>query len=254
MQVSPAPERSRLRVGTNNLCITKRDRLLLSELSRVRVATAPQLAPLAGFRSKSRVNERLLKLTRGRLLGRHFFGTISGGRKAAYVLPNTRLGRMLRPGHLEHQLAVTEVYVSLRAPPEGSSLHLSGFDLGVAPELHKEFHLIPDARLKLSDPSGARLYFLEVDRGTEALPVWRSKAERYLTLARSGRCDALLGHAHFRVLVVAHSCRRAESIAQAITPLTNRIFFLTGLEDIESEGVGASIWLRPGGSTCVPLI
>jgi hypothetical protein len=127
------------------------------------------------------------------------------------------------------------------------------FDLR-SPPFPIEPALTPDAYLELSAPSGVRASFLEVDLGTEALPVWRSKVERYLALARSGAVERLLGHPHFSVLAVTHSRRRMESLRTSTRGLTDKIFWFADIPTIKSEGVYSAVWMRPAGEDRLPFI
>src|SRR5260221_190136 len=72
--------------GKTRLVIPDRDRRLLSEIGIMRIIDRDLARKVAGFGSLTRVNTRLLKLTRAGLLNRFFIGTIAGGRKAIYTL------------------------------------------------------------------------------------------------------------------------------------------------------------------------
>jgi hypothetical protein len=63
-----------------------RDRRLLDELSLLRVVDRDQAKWVAGFGSVTRVNARLLALTRAGLLRRFFLGTSGAQQKALYTL------------------------------------------------------------------------------------------------------------------------------------------------------------------------
>src|ERR1039457_1587009 len=67
------------------LIVQPRDLELLRELAVMRVADREQVKIAAGFGSTTRVNTRLLALTRAGLLRRFFLGS-GGGRKALYAL------------------------------------------------------------------------------------------------------------------------------------------------------------------------
>ena len=66
--------------------LQERDRHLLRELGVMRVIDREQAKRVAGFRSTTRANARLLALTRAGLLRRFFLGTTASGRKAIYAL------------------------------------------------------------------------------------------------------------------------------------------------------------------------
>src|SRR5713101_7179496 len=66
--------------------VQARDRRLLEELAVMRITDREQAKIVAGFGSTTRVNARLLALTRAGLLQRFFLGTNFAGRKAIYSL------------------------------------------------------------------------------------------------------------------------------------------------------------------------
>jgi len=68
------------------LVIQERDKQLLRELAVMRVIDREQARVVAGFGSATRVNTRLLRLTRAGLLRRFYLGTTAGGQKALYAL------------------------------------------------------------------------------------------------------------------------------------------------------------------------
>src|SRR5205085_9449184 len=98
-------------------------------LSVMRVIDREQAKLVAGFGSTTRVNARLLPLTRAGLLRRFFLGTTAGGAKALYSLsergarlvgvPETGPRRrndeaIVADFFVEHQLATNEVYCAAK--------------------------------------------------------------------------------------------------------------------------------------------
>ena len=158
-----------------------------------------ELAKLVvGFRSTTRANTRLLKLTRAGLLNRFFVGTVTAGRKAIYTLSprgaalvaaphrgiSRRHGRTL-VGDLfvAHQSHINEVYaaVKYRALPGG--LHFVRWRT-FHESLTPSSRLIPDGYFELSSAGGVRVSFLEVDLGNETMRVWEQDGVRWQTRAR----------------------------------------------------------------------
>ena len=108
------------------------------ELSVMRVVDREQAKIAAGFGSITRVNTRLLALTRAGLLRRFFLGS-GGGRKALYalsmkgaqmigssvpVVPGGGTNEMLVADHfVQHQLSINQIYCDLkfgrRSHPQG---------------------------------------------------------------------------------------------------------------------------------------
>jgi Replication-relaxation len=117
-----------IRTSTDRMIVQPRDREFLRELAILRVADREQVKLVAGFKSTTRVNTRLLKLTRAGLLRRFFLGS-GGGRKALYALsekgarlidapmrgPRRPQGAMLVADlFVEHQLAINSIYCAVR--------------------------------------------------------------------------------------------------------------------------------------------
>src|SRR5229473_968708 len=120
-------------IGNNQrLVLQPRDRHLFEELATMRVVDREQAKIVAGFRSTTRANTRLLVLSRAGLLRRCFLGTTAGGSKALYMLSPKgaqAVGVPLRGPHrrkdealiadffIEHQLQINEIYCTLKYRP-----------------------------------------------------------------------------------------------------------------------------------------
>src|SRR5580692_12724661 len=118
-------------IKKQGLIVQPRDLALLGELSIMRVVDRDQAKIVAGFGSITRVNTRLLALTRAGLVRRFFLGW-GGGRKALYALsakgaqlagvpcrgPRRRNDELLVADHfVQHQLSINEVYCTLKFGP-----------------------------------------------------------------------------------------------------------------------------------------
>jgi hypothetical protein len=114
--------------------------------------------------------------------------------------------------------------------------------------------LIPDGYFEIRSAAGVRPCFLEVDLGTEALPVFYRKVQLYLQLAASGEFSNLFHHSQFRVLVVASSARRVNALRHTTAELTDKIFWLTPLESINRDRFWSAVWLRPTGEQMQSLL
>jgi len=252
--------------GTERIVLQPRDREFLKELSGMRVVDHAQAKVVAGFGSTDRANKRLLKLTRAGLLRRFFLGS-GGGHKALYALsekgarcvsvplrgPRRPHGAVLvADSFVDHQLAVNALYCALKfgALPEGIAFRRwIAFSQPITPDLP----LIPDGYVELVSPLGVMAAFVEVDLGNESLRVWREKTRKYLQLAISGTYRRLFGGERFRVLVVANSARRMESLRKAVSEETQKIFRFTTLDAAHSDFFGP-VWKRPAGDGSEPLI
>src|SRR4051794_3924877 len=73
----------------NRIILQPRDKHLLETLSKIRLVDRFQAMEIAPFASASRAKTRLIALVRSGHLDRFFVGTIKGGRRAIYVLPNS---------------------------------------------------------------------------------------------------------------------------------------------------------------------
>ncbi len=113
----------------NGIVIQERDRHLLKELATLRVIDREQAKIVGAFGSTTRMNTRLLALTRAGLLRRFFLGAGEGSKKAVYAL-STKGGALIdatprgprRPNDallvadffVLHQLAINDIYCALK--------------------------------------------------------------------------------------------------------------------------------------------
>jgi len=253
--------------GTERMVVQPRDREFLAELSVMRVIDHEQAKVVAGFGSTSRANKRLLKLTRAGFLRRFFLGS-GGGRKALYSLSErgARLAgvplRGLRRPHgavlvadyfVDHQLAVNAVYCTAKfgkTPAPGVTFHRwIAFHETVAPDIR----LIPDGYVEFRTPQGITAGFLEVDLGAERLAIWREKVRQYLRFATSGTYLERFGQDRFRVLVVANSSRRMDSLRKATAAMTEKIFHFTTLEEARTAFF-SPVWRKASAAASEPLV
>ena len=249
------------------IVVQERDRHLFRELSAMRVVDREQAKVVAQFGSITRVNVRLLALTRSGLLRRFFVGTSAGGKKALYALSTKGAElvgvsqRGLRRQHdqmlvadffVEHQLTINRVYCLLKygSLPAGVTFHRwIAFHQPIVPKLR----LIPDGYVELQTPSGMVSSFLEVDLGHESRRVWKEKARNYLQFALSGDYEREFSQKSFRVLVLANSERRMLSIRKAVAASTEKIFWFATLDSVHPERFLTPVWLRPKGEERQPF-
>jgi hypothetical protein len=236
--------------GSSRVVLQSRDRHLLDELKILRLVDREQAMLFAPFNSTTRANARLLALTRAGYLKRTMVGTIAGGRRTIYFLPEKRVPKsagdpLARQRIFEHQLAINRLYYRFKyvPPPQPGVrvLEWQSFDTVLSPQVP----LIPDGYVKIKTPAGERALFIEVDLGTESLRVWERKTEQYLNLAVSGEYARLFRGERFGVLIVTTTERRLDHIRQTITARTEKLFWLTTFQVLEQGGVWAPIWLRP---------
>jgi len=249
------------------LIVQVRDLDVLRELAIMRVADREQLKIAAGFNSLTRVNTRLLALTRAGLLRRFFLGS-GGGRKALYALspkgaqmiqvpcrgPRRRQDEMLVADFfVQHQLTINALYCTLKfgaiPVPGVKFVNWLAFHEPIIAGLS----LIPDGYVEFATPFGLDASFIEVDLGHESLAVWKEKARHYVQLALSGTYERQFKQPRFRVLVLANSERRLHSIRATVAAVTEKIFWFATLDAIKEEKFFGPVWLRPVGDTHQPF-
>ena len=251
------------------IVLTDRDCSLLKELAIGKTIDREQAKKIAGFKSTTRANDRLLKLTRAGFLRRFFLGTRAGGTKAIYSLSAKgaqviqAAGRLIKRKNnsllvgdlfVEHQLAVNSIWIEAKFQPipvpDVQFVRWIVFPTA----LSKSTPLMPDGYFELRSTSGMHCLFCEVDRGTESLKVWSRKISLYLQLAASGEFQVLFKQSRFRVLVAALSERRLNILRRTAALHTEKIFWFATLEEINKKGLFAPIWKRPVGEQKVPLL
>jgi hypothetical protein len=246
------------KAGERGTILQPRDLCLLRELAVMRVVDREQVKIVACFGSTTRANARLLALTRAGLLRRFFLGS-GGGRKALYALsprgaqtagvpvrgPRRPQDTLLVADYfVSHQLAVNDIYCALKfkpiSVPQVAFHRWHNFNEPLVPEIS----LIPDGYVEFMTLAGIVACFLEVDLGHESQAIWKGKAKRYLELALSGKYQERFGHKRFRVLVLANSARRLNSIRKTVAEITEKIFWFRTLESA-AEDFFQSVWSRP---------
>ena len=249
------------------MIVQPRDIAFLLELFIMLVVDREQAMIAAGFSSVARINTRLLALTRAGLLRRFFLG-YGGVHKALYALsakgallagvplrgPRRRQDEMLVADFsIQHQLRVNEVYCALKFKPIPVPQVKFERWLPFHHPLVEGLSLIPDGYVEFATPSGIDASFIEVDLGHEALSVWKEKTRHYLQFALSGVCQKQFGTDRFRVLVLANSLRRLNSIRATIAATTQKIFWFATLDAVRDNKFFGPVWLRPTGDTQQPF-
>jgi hypothetical protein len=250
------------------MIVQERDRRVMSELGIMRVIDREQAGIVGSFHSVRRANARLLSMTRAGFLRRIYVAAGSFGRKALYTLSpkGASLAGARLPGlplrqsvfgaspFLLHRLAINEIYLTVkyRALPSGDMRLIRW--IGFSEPLSQAIPLTPDAYFEIAGGGALKAMFLEVDLGTEAIPVWQRKTQLYVQMALSGQFTELFRQPQFRVLVVATTERRLRHIRAAIAKATDKIFWLSTSEQIKQRGFWSPIWLRPTEDTPQPLL
>lgn len=222
--------------------MTERDRAVLSDVARISVASGKQLQRL--HYESSEAGRRLARADLARLatwdvlvrLGRTVGGERAGsagwiyslgvvGQRLAY--PSRQRFRQPwtpQPNHLQHALAVTELYLGLTLTDSTSVWKLTRFD--AEPACWRWFSstggakaaLKPDAFVIIEDGAYEDRLFVEMDCATESMPRIAEKAKTYIRYWQSGREQAAAG-VFPKVLWIAPDARRAEQITDELTRL-----------------------------------
>lgn len=238
------------------LQITARDRAVLRALSTFGVLTRTQVIRLGHFRSKTRANARLKRLTDAGYLTARVQPLTAGGPALVYgpgpALDRSRhRRRRVSEGSalfLTHELGLVDLRIAfgqhtdLRRWLTASDLTTHGLGL------------IPDAYVEYAIEGRVFAAFLEYDRGTESLGRLEQKIRAYLDLAFSGRFAQTFQHRFFRALFVADTAGRAATLHHTATRLTDKVIRVATRTDVIDHGPLAAIWRRPGIDHPEPLI
>ncbi|MEA5358764.1 replication-relaxation family protein [Amycolatopsis sp., V23-08] len=226
--------------------LSDRDRHIVDDLARVRVLTGEQLTRLhfadlsaaSRDRTRRRVLARLVSLKLLTTLERRIGGVRAGSRGLVYALnatgqrfsaarsPGNRPRRPWTPGRLflKHTLAVSELYVQLRALERAGELQLTTFEAEPA-SWHPDGsggRLKPDAYIVVRSSDAADAYWLEQDEASEGLPTIKRKLLVYVQFARSGQVGP--GGVIPRVLVSVPNEARRAAVAEVIACLPDPAF------------------------------
>ena len=252
---------------SKGLVLQDRDRHILQELAVMRVIDREQAKTIGGFHSTTRVNRRLLALTRRRLLKRFFIGS-GGWKKSLYSLSPLGANFLQTPyremrmrndelitvsSSLEHQLGINELYCTVKYRQVAMDSKLVRWENLYRP-IDAKRSLIPDAYIEISGPEEAIGAFLEFDLGHENLIVWKNKIEKYLQYAISGEFENLIRHLQFRVLVITNSDARRRALQGATASITDKIFWFATIDSIRRQSFWSAVWLRPTGDHATPLL
>ncbi len=229
-----------------------RDLRLIEALDTMRVIDREQVKVVCGFRSTRRANARLLALTRAGILKRASIGSS----QAVYWLANRELQKVRKQGDaaaepavlfLRHRLEINRVQLLVQYAGIPAAGWWFGRWQSFQQPVAASVPLIPDGYFEIASSQGVRPTFVEVDLGTEAIPILVRKARLYLQFATSGEFSKIFGRSQFRVAIVTTSERRINSMRAAIAKLTDKIFWFGTLDMLTADRFWSTVWLRPNG-------
>jgi hypothetical protein len=214
--------------------------------------------PEAASRAAQRVLARLVRDGLLHRLERRVGGVRAGSAGYVYGLgpvgqrllnPDEPRRRRYEPGirHLDHTLAVTQLTVDVIRASRAGKFDLLTFQ--PEPQCHRTFSglggqvvLKPDLFLAVGVGEMEHRWFIEVDRGSESLPVVIRKCQVYDAYYQSGKEKA--AHGVFpRVCWVVTNQGRAERISSEIRRerrLLDRMFDVTTGPDVLASLVGGA--------------
>lgn len=254
--------------------LTERERDILTTLAKLRLACTRQLeqlhfteaSPLANARHARRVLAKLADLHLVSRLERRVGGVKAGS--AGYVWSLGTGGQQLLGGRgpaggksprtpwtpsrafLTHRLSISELYVELTLAERSGRLELMRFD--PEPACWRYFtgphgapaNLKPDAYVQIAVDDYLDSYFVEIDLGTESMPVIARKAVACRTYWQTGREQAKSDGVFPLVAFLIPTAARANMIRAVLgqQPADFRRIFRVALR---SEAVGL---LTSGGA------
>jgi hypothetical protein len=245
------------------LVLQARDEAIIEAVHSYGLLTGEQIHRLIGFGCVPRRNVRLRALFDHRYLDRKFLPTLQGSARPVYLLgPQSvdvvarRLGadplqvrrrmkavREMKEMFLTHRLQVNDIRLAFAsALGYHSEAGLDRWES--APDL-REVGLMPDAFCEYRYRGHLWNCFLELDRSTESHRGFRAKVESYLDFGLSGGFRRRFGCRYFRVLIVALTEAREGNLRGLIEGITEKMFWLTVLQNITRETIFGRIWRRP---------
>jgi hypothetical protein len=122
----------------------------------------------------------------------------------------------------------------------------------VHPRSGREYLVHPDALFVLAageEAAARRLFFLEIDRGTEAPRLLADKTAGYRLLRESGACRKFGDFSGFLVLIVTNSARRAERLRKALidVPGEEDVWIAADTEISKDTVLNGTVWLDHEG-------
>lgn len=271
------------------MILTERDCEILKMVNDCRALRSDQIERLF-FQSRSTAQYRLQRLFHHEFLNRSFLTVVAGGpasspaiytlgKRGATVLVE-RFGydrerlRLPKKGtiawhQLEHLLKVNDIRLTITQAVTANGWILEEWRdetaFRASPDYvtltnrrgqTQEKPVLPDGYFCMETPKGKARFFLEVDRGTEALSKFTPQIVVYEAYVDSGQYQARFAARSLRVLIITTTTRRLESLKTAIERSGgDSKYCLTTFDQLTPETVFTQpVWERVGSHDRVPLI
>lgn len=159
------------------------------------------------------------------------------------------------PLFLNHTLEINDVWIALRSACSQSGGEFKLASWWTEKKLRKRYQRpgseerpLPDSRFIVHQTSSQKekLFLLELDRGTERIPVFQTKIERYLAYYLSQKHEADYGFKVFRVLTVVPDKIRLKTLLKASAEAgANNIFLFSTKDQVTTDQILSPIWITP---------
>lgn len=269
------------------MILTERDKQIVEAVYHCRVLRQDQIHTLFFGASKAASQRRLALLYHHGFLTRVFLTVRASymlspalymlDRRGAELLRSelgydhitwTSKSRDVGQPFLEHTLAINDIRVAVtvacrahgyslldwrsEADLKGSYDRVSIQERSGGKQL---VSLIPDSFFVVQTPKGKAPFFLEVDRGTETTTRFQSKIRAYQAYVQSGAYEKRYGYKSVRVLTVAFSQKRRESLKMVTGEVggKERYWFALHGEITPKSVFDAPLWTTAGSEERISL-
>ena len=271
------------------MILTDRDREVIQAVNDFRAMRHDQIESLL-FPSKVTAQRRLRKLWEHGFLQRDWLPTVGGIQTSPTIYKLDRQGaELLKAEHgyhpddirlstvsdtgylfLSHLLGLSEVRLAIVQSCKEHDFELVRWDDEKTLKAdydrvrvgRESVAVLPDAYVIIQVPKGKLHFFLEYDRGTERLKVFRRKIAAYLAYLRSPKCEVRYGTTKIRVLSVTEGGKTGAGVERqmhlkekAEQLRAGRNFWFGRVKDVTAQDIlTAPIWQVAPSSNPTPLV
>jgi hypothetical protein len=271
------PRRNRRAKVPRPMKLMPRDISIIHTVYQYKVMRQDQLERLFG-RSRSVMQRILLRLYQHKFLDRRFLPVYAGSSPTMYILDKrgaevlrTHFGmddltwyssnKDLKTEFLEHTSAINDFRIAVTVAAQAAGFELckwiteselkANYDrVSIRTQSNKmrAVSLIPDSYFVLKTPLGFACFFVEIDRGTETLGIFKSKVLAYMAYHQSGAYERRYQSKSMRVLTLATGAKRLANLKAATEAVGGKHrFWFAPLDEITPESVfGQLLWYVAG--------